>query len=101
MASYISLNFLCNVCDGVFPNLTDRAEREGLQLNCELCGAEKSCVETVGMPASPRKSYLDGQRRGGGYQQLKEAAKLDVAKAQLPPDERKKVEREISKLKKL
>lgn len=48
-----------------------------------------------------KASYLDGQSRGQGYENLKQVAKLEKQAANLPVEERKEIKREVDKLKKL
>lgn len=96
--SLISIDIQCGVCDLIFDDLVQRPAAEyGLPTYvCRDCGGEAFRIPS---PLKPlRASYHDGYRRGGAYEDLKQAAKLKVERANLPRDQRAAIDSEISKV---
>ena len=89
-------DFLCKSCGFRHDEIFHKGEQPET-LDCPSCGEEMK--EVIGAPMPLRASYHDGYRRGGDYQLVKEASKLEVQAANLPHEKRKELKQEITKLK--
>lgn len=90
-------DYLCKECGYRYDEIFRKGEQPET-LDCEACGAEASMKETIGAPMPLRASYHDGYKRGGDYQLVKEAAKLEAQAANLPHDKRKGINKEVKTL---
>lgn len=99
-------DFYCESCDHKTEHVVDTREPDWeTTQECELCG-KKEAYRVMSAPAirtaDNAVSYLDGTKREG-FEDLKKAAKLEVAKSSLPwySAERKAMEAEIKERKKV
>ena len=74
--------------------------------NTSPVGSCRTCEETrwervMESPMVLRQSYLDGQSRGQGYENMKRAVQLDKERANMRPDDRGAIDKEIGKLRKV
>lgn len=93
------IDFLCHNCNLRNEYLLERTATEPFE--CPSC-REKTCYIVPSAPAirtSDSATFLDGTKRKG-FQELKEAARLEVLKANMDsPQERTLISNEINKLK--
>lgn len=77
MGGLLAIDTLCDNCQ----NKTDIVADRDLALNwdtlytCDICG-ERGVRRVWSLPNTTKESYVDGHKRGGDYQLLKEAAKV-------------------------
>jgi hypothetical protein len=105
MPRWRSYDFRCESeeCGTVFPQIVDMAEDassgEGPEgVHCPVC--RSPAVRTISVPNITRASYVDGTDRGDAHRKLKEAAKLEKQAANMRPEKRSEIKKEINKLKK-
>ena len=65
--------------------------------DCPSCGAKQSVKRIPSAPMVAKASYPDGYKRKG-FQDLQEAARLEVEKINLPLEQRAQVKHEIDRL---
>lgn len=80
MPSYTFACESCDILDVVYRSISSRDE----PCLCPACTLPMQ--RRLESPHPLRRSLLDGQRRGDGYQELKQAARLKVERASLPRD---------------
>jgi hypothetical protein len=80
--SLLSIDTLCDRCQNKSDQLVDRelASNWDTLYTCDVCG-ERGVRRTWSPPNLTKESYPDGHKRGGDYQLVKEAAKLEVKAA--------------------
>ena len=75
MSKLVTRDFRCKECGEEWYETVFR-ELEDTLMECPEC-AQLAGVRTLSSPTVLRASYLDGQSRGEGYENMKKAAKLD------------------------
>lgn len=95
---WFSVDLKCDACEYEWDDLVKRDEKDEVQL-CPRCNL-KHGHRIISKPNVTRKSYVDGTKRKG-LTELKQAAKLEQDKANLPHDKRGEIQKEINRLKKL
>ena len=93
---YKSISVRCQDCNEVWGELVERSEESEARFTCPVCGGEGK--KTICAPAVLQASYPDGTKRKG-FQELKEAAKLESKMYELPYEKRKEIRKEIKKIK--
>jgi putative FmdB family regulatory protein len=93
---YRTYDYLCDDCGHRSSGLQVRDEQPDT-LPCPEC--EGISRETIGAPAPLRHSHHDGYRRGGDYQLIKEASKLETTMYNLPHEKRGEHKKKIKELK--
>lgn len=97
--SLLSIDTLCDVC----ANRTDQLVPRDLASNwdtiytCDNCG-ERGVRRIWSAPNLTKESYPDGYKRGGDYQLLKEAAKLETKAASAPAGAKFEMKKAIAEL---
>lgn len=86
--------YVCLECDHVTDHNCPYVERPEF-VECSICG--KQAEYKLGAPLVMRASYHDGVKRRG-YQDMREASKLNRQKAQTTGQARKEIEKEIRKM---
>lgn len=73
----LSIDTLCDVCQNKSDQLVDRelASQWDTLYTCDNCG-ERGVRRVWSLPNLTKESYPDGYKRGGDYQVMKEAVKL-------------------------
>lgn len=94
--SYKSIDLLCSECNHQWHDLVER-DLVDSKHQCPDCGT-MSGSRTISAPMVLQASYPDGYRRGGGYQELKEIAKLKKESADMKNSRRGEINKEITKL---
>lgn len=94
--SYKSIDIVCGDCAHQWNDLVER-ELVDTPQQCPDCG-KMGGMRTISIPNLTKASYPDGHRRGGGYQELKEVAKLKKEAYNSDVKQRSAIGREIKKL---
>lgn len=94
--SYKSIDLLCSECGHEWHDLVER-DLVNATHQCPDCGKQAG-LRTMSLPNVTRASYPDGHKRGGGYQELKEVAKLKGEMMNQDIKGRGDITREIKKL---
>ena len=94
---WISIDIRCEDCDLVTDILIDRDEQNGTW-GCPECSGPMT--KTLSAPNITRASYVDGHKRKG-FQEMKEAARIERQMLDLPPAQRGDATRAIKELKKI
>lgn len=94
-----SYDYKCKSCEYTFVDIVSYDDRDNIQ-ECPDCGAVNAFRFYGKMPGVTRASYVDGTKRKG-FDTLKEVNKLEIEKADLPPEKRTDINKEIKRLKKL
>lgn len=94
--SFKSIDLLCGDCAHQWNDLIER-ELVDATHQCPDCGKQAG-KRTMSMPNVTRASYPDGHRRGGGYQEMKEVAKLQKESMNMDYKKRGDINKEIRKL---
>lgn len=97
--SLMSIDTLCDVCANRTDQLVDRdlATNWDTLYTCDVCG-ERGVRRTWSLPNTTKESYPDGYKRGGDYQLLKEAAKIESKLASAPPKSRFELRKAVNEL---
>lgn len=101
MGGLLAIDTLCDNCQ----NKTDIVADRDLALNwdtlytCDICG-ERGVRRVWSLPNTTKESYVDGHKRGGDYQLLKEAAKLNRQAAVSQGNTKKELLKAAGELKK-
>jgi putative FmdB family regulatory protein len=93
-----SYDFRCQECGFSFWT-TMESGSASWEASWECPECQKPTVKRV--PSAPnlmQRALPDGVKRGGGYQELKEAAKLEKESMDLPWQQRAEIRKEIKKL---
>lgn len=90
--------YLCRDCDKWMDVLVEFEDRQPT-VTCEHCGTGTAEYH-ISAPPVMGVAIADcvGRKNDQGYQRMKEASKLEVAKANLPVEKRGEIQREINKL---
>lgn len=96
----MSIDTLCDVCANRTDQLVDRelASNWDTIYICDNCG-EKGVRRIWSLPNTTKESYPDGYKRGGDYQLLKEAAKIESKLASAPPKAKFELSKAVAELK--
>lgn len=89
---------VCDKCEHYFLDICSIAERDH-EVACEKCGHTVT-TRLIETPNLMFTAMLDGTKRGGDYARLKEAAKLECIKANLPGSDRREIQKTIDHLRK-
>lgn len=93
-------DYTCKHCNVVFPALVTYENRDTPEMECPVCSRQDGITRNMAIPTLTKASYPEGYKRPG-WGELREAAKLNVEKANTPYQnkaERKRLDREINKL---
>lgn len=94
----ISIDLLCELCNTRTPVTMRRSEATyENRWNCDSCREFNTVKRVPSAPMVAKASYPDGYKRKG-FQDLKEAARLEVEKVNLPLEQRTQVKHEIDRL---
>lgn len=100
MPQFKCYDYLCKACGEKTEWLVNTADPDwDAPKDCMKCGRGKA-YRAPSSPPVQKASYVDGTKRKG-MEDLKEAAKLEQAKANLPPEKRHDMEKAIKELKKV
>lgn len=100
MAKFKCYDYLCNKCGEKTEWLVNTADPEwDNPKDCMKCGRGK-CFRAPSAPPVQKASYVDGTKRKG-MEDMKKVAELEVQKANLPPDKRGEVNKEIHERRKI
>ena len=97
----LSIDTLCDRCGNREDTLVDRelANNWDTLYTCDQCG-ERGVRRIWSAPNLTKESYPDGYKRGGDYQLLKEAAKLETKAASAPAGARFEMKKAVAELRK-
>ena len=84
----------CSSCVIQWDVLVSIADRDSPQM-CPDCGKPHT-DRILEAPVVMRESHPDSYRRGGSYEEMKQVAKLKSARANLAPDKRAEINKEIA-----
>lgn len=93
------IDILCTSCQAKEEKVIDYPEEWNKEWECASCGG--LALRTVSSPAirtSDSRTFLDGTDRGQEFNNMKMAAKLKVLAADMAPNERSEIKKEIRKL---
>jgi len=94
----ISVDLWCEVCSTRTITTLRRSEATyENRWNCDQCREFNTVKRVPSAPMVAKASYPDGYKRKG-FQDLKEAARLEVEKIGMPATERSQVKSEIDRL---
>lgn len=99
--SLLSIDTLCDRCGNTEDKLVERGSASDWDTlyTCDQCG-ERGVRRVWSAPNLTRESYPDGYRRGGDYQLLKEAAKLETKAASAPAGAKFEMKKAVAELRK-
>jgi hypothetical protein len=99
--SLLSIDTLCDRCGNREDTLVPRASAADWDTlyTCDQCG-ERGVRRIWSAPNLTKESYPDGYRRGGDYQLLKEAAKLETKAASAPAGAKFEMKKAVAELRK-
>ncbi len=99
--SLLSIDTLCDRCGNREDTLVPRASAADWDTlyTCDNCG-ERGVRRVWSAPNLTKESYPDGYKRGGDYQLLKEAAKLETKAASAPAGTKFEMRKAVAELKK-
>lgn len=91
--------YLCQDCQQVIDKLKSYEDRD-VPEKCSCGGIATRAY--LSMPSVTRASYIDSKKtaRAKELQDLKQAAKLEVERADMRPEERKEINKAINRLRK-
>lgn len=92
---WISLDFKCPDCNETWDDIVGTDEKDN-KFKCPYCLSDNAS-RTFSAPNFTRASYVDGVKRAG-FQEFKEAAKLNKESAVSGNDKKKEIAREIRKM---
>ena len=97
----LSIDTLCDACANRTDLLVPRASAAEWDTlyTCDNCG-ERGVRRIWSAPNLTKESYPDGYKRGGDYQLLKEAAKLETKAASAPAGAKFEMKKAIAELRK-
>ena len=97
----LSIDTLCDACANRTDLLVPRASAAEWDTlyTCDNCG-ERGVRRIWSAPNLTKESYPDGYKRGGDYQLLKEAAKLETKAASAPSGAKFEMKKAIAELRK-
>lgn len=97
--SLMSIDTLCDRCNTKGDALVPRESANDWDTlyTCDVCG-ERGVRRTWSLPNTTKESYPDGYKRGGDYQLLKEAAKIESKLASAPPKSRFELRKAVNEL---
>ena len=96
--NYLTIDLWCEACNKRYVTTLLRVEATyENRWDCPECSGEQTVKRIPSAPNVMRASYPTGYKRAG-FQEMKEAAALQVELAGLPGQERAKAEREIDRL---
>jgi predicted nucleic acid-binding Zn ribbon protein len=93
---YRTYDYHCHTC-GYHSIELHKKDDHPSEMDCPSC--EALMVLGLAAPAVFRNAYHDGYKRGGDYQVLKEATKLEKQMVNLPHEKRGELRKQIRKLK--
>ena len=94
----LSIDLYCPECNlKTWDTLPKSEATYEARWDCPSCGASQSVKRIPSAPMVAKASYPDGYKRKG-FQDLKEAARLEVEKIGMPLAERAQVKSEIDRL---
>lgn len=100
MAKFLCFDWLCDTCEERCEWFVDTSEPGwDAPKPCRICGEGMSHKAPSGPPVQ-KESFVDGTKRKG-MADLKEIAKLEVAKANLEPSKRYVIQKEIDARRKI
>lgn len=99
--SLLSIDTLCDRCGNTEDKLVERVSASDWDTlyTCDQCG-ERGVRRIWSAPNLTKESYPDGYRRGGDYQLLKEAAKLETKAASAPAGTKFEMKKAVAELRK-
>ena len=99
--SLLSIDTLCDRCGNTEDRLVERASAAEWDTlyTCDSCG-ERGVRRVWSAPNLTKESYPDGYKRGGDYQLLKEAAKLETKAASAPSGAKFEMRKAVAELRK-
>lgn len=94
----ISIDLYCPECNTRSWDTVPKTEASyETRWDCPDCGTVASLKRIPSAPRVAKASFPDGYKRAG-FQDLKEAAKLEIEKSSYRPEERGKIVSEINRL---
>lgn len=100
MPQFKVYDYLCNKCQEKTEYLVNVADPNWDDPKpCMKCGRGK-CFRAPSAPPVQKASFVDGTKRAG-LEDMKQVAKLEHAKANLPPSQRGEIEKEIKQRRKI
>lgn len=98
MANWFTVDLLCDGCNfEEYGRLIDRAEKDDT-FDCPNCGEHQMKRAFLTAPSIMTAALPDGVRRKG-FKEMAEAARLEAASFDLPPDKRGDINKAIKDLK--
>lgn len=101
--SWFAIDVECTECGQKSDVLTDRETGGNWEIlhDCPICHALASAKRIMSAPRSMKLSLPDGTKRGGAFEVMKEAAKLELAAAnEIKPARKRELEKAAQETKK-
>lgn len=91
--------YLCVSCDAAFEEMRSIAERDNMP-ECTHCDTNAHVTRPMEAPVVMFNAMVDGQRlkSDSSFKSILDVSKLEVKKANLAPDKRTEIQKEINSL---